>query len=190
MEKVIGSNPILPTNQNTNTIVLFNQRRYMEHLFDDILEKNEQIIKIIKPSKSRYVKALFAPFIIPIFWPHLILILVLTLFTLPFFYMHGYKNLYYAYTNKRLIVRIGIIGVDYHSLDFKNITASSVDVGLFDKSKNATTGTIFFKSSSSSIKFQYVENPYDLLREIREHIDSINENTNSENNQTSSELKF
>ncbi|MDE6361894.1 MAG: hypothetical protein K2L53_02845 [Clostridia bacterium] len=79
-----------------------------------------------------------------------------------------------------MIVRKGIIGVDYHSLDFQNITASSVDVGLFDKSKNATTGTIFFRSSSGFIKFQYVENPYDLLREIREHIDSINENTNSE----------
>ncbi|MDE6505468.1 MAG: PH domain-containing protein [Clostridia bacterium] len=154
----------------------------MEHLFDDILEKNEQIIKIIKPSKSRYTKAMFAPFIIPIFWPHLILILVVTLFTFPFIYMHGYKNLYYAYTNKRLIVRKGMIGVDYRSLDFKNITASSVAVDLFDKGKKATTGTISFSSPTSSIKFQYVENPYDLLREIREHIDSINENANSENN--------
>ena len=57
----------------------------MEHLFDDILEKDEHIVKIIKPSKGRYWKAGLFPFAIPLFWPHLILFMVLTLFTLPFF---------------------------------------------------------------------------------------------------------
>ena len=57
----------------------------MEHLFNDILDKDEQIVKVIKPSKSRCLKAPIMPFAIPIFWPHLILFMVLTLFTLPFF---------------------------------------------------------------------------------------------------------
>ena len=128
----------------------------MEHLFNDILDKDEQIVKVIKPSKGRYLKAPIMPFAIPIFWPHLILFMVLTLFTLPFFYLHGYKNLYYAYTNKRLIIRKGIIGVDYKTLDYKYITASSVNVGFLDKGRHITTGTLSFQSPTTSIKFNYV----------------------------------
>lgn len=143
----------------------------MEELFNDILENDEQIIKVIKPSRGRYWKAPLFPFAIPLFWPHLILLMALTLFTLPFFYAHGYKNLYYAYTNKRLIVRSGIIGVDYHSLDYKNITSTSVNVGFLDK--GSKTGTISFKSNTSHITFNYVENPYDLMKEIKEYMNSI-----------------
>ena len=146
----------------------------MEHLFNDILDKDEQIVKVIKPSKSRYLKAPIMPFAIPIFWPHLILFMVLTLFTLPFFYLHGYKNLYYAYTNKRLLIRKGIIGVDYKTLDYKHITASSVNVGFLDKGRHITTGTLTFQSPTTSIKFNYVENPYDLLREIKEYMNTVN----------------
>lgn len=144
----------------------------MENLFDNILEKDEHIIKIIKPSKSRYWKGL-SLFAIPLFWPHFILIMVFTLFTFPFFYARGYKNLYYAYTNKRLIVRSGIIGVDFKTLDYPFITATSVDVGFLDKIQKSTTGTISFKSPSSSIRFQYVVQPYDLLKEIKEYIGTL-----------------
>lgn len=144
----------------------------MEHLFDDILDKNEHIVKVIKPSKRRYWKSLVV-FAIPIFWPHLILLMALTLFTLPFFYARGYKNLYYAYTDKRLIVRSGIIGVDYKTLDYKFITSTSVDVGFLDKGKKLT-GTLSFKSPTTSIRFQYVEFPYDLLKEIKEYMDTLN----------------
>ena len=144
----------------------------MDHIFDEILEKDEKIVKVIKPSKGRYWKAPLFPFGIPLFWPHLIVIMVCTLFTLPFFYARGYKKLYYAYTNKRLIVRSGMIGVDYQSLDYKDITASSVNVGLLDK--GSKTGSIFFKSPSTSISFRYVENPYDLMKEIKEYMGAIN----------------
>lgn len=153
----------------------------MEQLFNDILDKDEQIVKIIKPSKSRYWKAPILPFAIPLFWPHLILFMVLSLFTLPFFYAHGYKNLYYTYTNKRLIVRKGIIGVDYKTLDYKYISSSSVDVGLLDKGKKVTTGTLSFKSPTASINFNYVENPYDLMKEIKEYIDTVNTESQPEN---------
>lgn len=67
-----------------------------------------------------------------------------------------------------------MIGVDYKTLDYKQITASSVDVGLLDKSKKVTTGTLSFKSPTASIQFQYVENPYDLMREIKEYMDTVN----------------
>ena len=89
------------------------------------------------------------------------------------FYLHGYKNLYYAYTNKR-IIRKGIIWVDYKTLDYTHITASSVNVGFLDKGRHVTTGTLTSQSPTTSIKFNYVENPYNLLREIKEYMNTVN----------------
>ena len=146
----------------------------MDHVFDDILEKDEQIIRVIKPSKGRYWKAPLFPFGIPLFWIHFIILMAITLFTLPIFYARGYKNSYYAYTNKRIIVRSGIIGVDYHSLGYQDITAASVNVGLLDKGSN--TGTVCFKSPTTSITLYYVEKPYDLMKEIKEYMNEINKN--------------
>ena len=144
------------------------------YLFEDILDKDEKIVKIIKPSKSRYWKFFLMPFIIPIFLPHFIVIMACTLFfIIPLLYAHSYKNLYYAYTNKRLIVRSGTIGVDFKTLDYKNIAATSVDVGLLDKGKTKT-GTLSFKSPTTSIRFEYVEDPYNLMREIKEYMDTVN----------------
>ena len=145
----------------------------MEHLFDDILEKDEQIVKIIKPSKSRYWKFFLMPLIIPIFLPHFIVIMACTLFfIIPLLYARSYNNLYYAYTNKRLIVRKGTIGIDYKTLDYKFISSTSVDVGLLDKGKTKT-GSLSFKSPTASIQFDYVENPYDLMREIKEYMNTV-----------------
>ena len=145
----------------------------MQQLFDDILDKDEKIIRVIKPSKSRYWKFFLMPFIIPIFLPHFIVIMACTLFfIIPLLYARSYNNLYYTYTNKRLIVRKGTIGVDYKTLDYKFITSTSVDVGLLDKGK-IKTGSLSFKSPTSSIRFEYVEHPYDLMREIKEYMDTV-----------------
>lgn len=142
----------------------------MGEFFKDILENDEKIIKVVKPSKKRYWRAA-AFFAIPLFWPHLIIMMVFSFFTLPYWYAKGYKNLYYAYTNKRLIVRSGIIGVDYASLEYKDLTSSSVNVGFLDKSCN--TGTLEFVNPSAHgkpILFQYVEKPYELMKEIKDYI--------------------
>lgn len=148
----------------------------MENLFDNIIEKDEQIIKVIKPNKARYWKDVLVFFIIPILWPALIMMLVFTLFTAPFFYARGYKNLCYAYTNKRLIVRSGIWGVDFQSLEYKDITSTSVSVGFLDK--GGKTGSLVFVSPSThnnmAIKFQFIEKPYETMKEIKEYINENN----------------
>lgn len=145
-----------------------------EHVFDDILDSDEQIIGIIKPSKGRYWKDLLAPMLTPFIIHYIILIFCTLIITLPLLFAHAYKNLYYAYTNKRLIVRKGMIGVDYKTLDYKNVTSTSVNVGLLDKGIKKT-GTLSFKSSADSIDFKYVENPYDMMREIKDYMNTIEE---------------
>ena len=147
----------------------------MENLFDEILEKDEQVVKVLRPNKSRYFKAFFGMFYIPIFWPHLILFMVLSLFTLPFWISKACNNTYYAYTNKRLIVRHGVFGNSYDSLEYKDITSTSVRVGFLDKSTK--TGSLVFINPSSHhehpMAFSHIENPYQEMNEIKEYINSV-----------------
>ena len=82
----------------------------------------------------------------------------------------------FAYTNKRLIVRSGIWGVDFQSLEYKDITSTSVSVGFLDK--GGKTGTLVFVSPSThnnmAIKFQFIEKPYETMKEIKEYISENN----------------
>ncbi len=98
--------------------------------------------------------------------------------------MHlSYKNTFYGYTNKRVIIRKGIFGVDYKSLDLKMIGASVVNVTLLDKILRKNTGSINFGSMASPISgatignfiFANVEAPYELYKEIKSHISSVME---------------
>lgn len=148
----------------------------MENVFEEILEKDEQVVKVLKPNKSRYFKSFFGMFYIPIFWPHLIVLMVLSLFTFPIWISKACNNTYYAYTNKRLIVRRGIFGNSYHSLEYKDITSTSVNVGFFDKSSK--TGSLVFVNPSSHHEhpmcFAHIKNPYKEMNEIKEYITSLN----------------
>ena len=146
----------------------------MEEKFKDVLDKDEKIIKVLKPNKKRYYKSFIFPWAIPIFWPHALMLLVLSGFTLPILIAKAYKKSYFAYTNKRLIVRSGIFGVSFNSLEYKDITATSIDVGMFDK--DGKTGSLKFVSPSvhagKPISFSYIENPYEEMKQIKEIIDA------------------
>lgn len=170
-------------------------------LFDDVIEADETIQKGFKPNK----KKVFASFIIfdvivAFFFSLTILgmwldgeipqkekiigtcivagvVLLIVSLTMWFVSLY-YKNAYYIYTNKRIIVRTGVFGVDFHSLDIDNIGASNVCVSLLDKMVGKNTGSIRFGSNSSPITNSYygflnIENPYQVYKEIKGYIQTI-----------------
>ena len=170
-------------------------------LFDDVIEADETIQKGFKPNK----KKVFASFIIfdvivAFFFSLMILgmwldgeipqkekiigtcivagvVLLIVSLTMWFVSLY-YKNAYYVYTNKRIIVRTGVFGVDFHSLDIENIGASNVCVSLLDKMIGKNTGSIRFGSNSSPITSSYygfmnIENPYQVYKEIKGYIQTI-----------------
>lgn len=174
--------------------------------FDDIIEKDEKIIKGYKPNKKKVFvsKSLSIAFLMLFFVTFAMLalwmsdesitqseqvigtIIIASLFVLIFilnliFVSLYYKNTYYVYTNKRIIIRTGVFGVDYHSLDLKNIGASDVCVSLLDKIVRKNTGSIVFGSNSSPIggeksshyDFSHIEKPYEVYKEIKEYIQEI-----------------
>jgi hypothetical protein len=176
----------------------------MQEKFKDILEKDEKIVKVYKPNKLKFwvaylllfvfgisiwsfciclgaVPEVGKPFDADLFW--LLFRISLGVFVVLIFFeiLFGaiyYKNKYYAYTEKRIIIRSGVIGVDYKSLEFKSLTATIVNVTFIDKILGQNTGSIIFGSPSSPMvdhmpyTFKHIAEPYLVMREIKEHIDA------------------
>ncbi len=143
-------------------------------LFDCILDKDEYIIKTIRPNKKRYcLVSQFGYFInFILFFVIAIIFLVLSLNSIVemgFFYviiglsaaillafiwniiyvLVSYKKTFYACTNKRIIIRSGFIGVDFKTLDINMIGTINVNVSFLDKLMKKNTGRISFGSQSS-----------------------------------------
>ncbi len=181
-------------------------------MFDNILDNDEVVVDILRPSKA---KLIIRTVLLAVFWIILLLIcfvpyfitssiieeatidgfigvilaivfLVIIFFQI-FFTMMWYNKTYYAYTNKRLIIRTGIIGVDFRSLDIKMVGATDVYVSLLDKIANKNTGSLRFGSMSSPIvnsasmfSFSHISDPYNNYKKIKEHIELCKQtNTNA-----------
>lgn len=170
-------------------------------LFDDVLEADEVIQKGYKPNKKRvFASSIFFDVIVALFIGIALLgmwldqdmpmneriigtccvvgVLLLIVGIMTWFVALYYKNVFYVYTNKRVIVRTGIFGVDFHSLDIDNIGASDVCVTFLDKIVRKNTGSIRFGSNSSPISNSYynfanIEDPYQVYKEIKEYIRSV-----------------
>lgn len=112
-----------------------------------------------------------------------VLALVVFLYVLDIVYsIFFYKNLYFAVTNQRVIIRKGVFGTDFQALDMKMIGAINVSVTLLDKICHKNTGSIHFGSTSSPISntsrntlynFTNITDPYKEYKEIKKYIDEI-----------------
>ena len=176
-------------------------------VFDDVLEDKEQIIKGYKPVKSKmFLSNLTIGFIFNLFLILLAVLnfvdssmtlterlvgsliplgIVILIFTFSIlFTCLSYKNTYYVLTNKRIIIRSGVFGVDFQALDIANIGASMVTVSLLDKILRKKTGSIKFGLNSSPINaegkvssyaFMHITDPYKVHKEIKEFINKSKE---------------
>lgn len=169
-------------------------------VFKNILDKDETIIKIYKPNKLKmFFSTFFATFFIylvfaitiivglapasPANYLTLAILISLAIFvvfvTIALLFVNlEYKNIYYAYSNKRIIIRKGIFGIDYKSLDMTMIGAVTVNVSLIDKILRKNTGTISFGSTANPMgqnaalfAFANITSPYETYKEIKSVID-------------------
>ncbi len=128
---------------------------------ESILAKDEQVIWRGKPKKSAYLYSSFVKelpgllsglltttlFFVMVgiylgmeaFWISLAFIgvfWVIGLFTKIgrlVTYSYRYKNIDYALTNRRIIIRSGLIGVDYKSINYKEVKTVKLDVTWIDR---------------------------------------------------------
>lgn len=109
------------------------------------------------------------------------IILVLFLFVI-LGYVVRYKRTIYVVTNKRLIIRSGFIGVDYKSVELRQIGLINVRVDFLDKLIKSNTGTITFASAAipmygqngqvGAFRFACVDNPYEVYKRVKELVPS------------------
>lgn len=76
-----------------------------------------------------------------------------------------HKNIDYAITSRRLIARSGIVGLDFQSIDYADISNVRVDVSILERFFNVGT-VIISTSSGQSLGFCAVEAPYALYTKI------------------------
>lgn len=181
----------------------------MEELFSHILDEDEKIIKVFKPNKCKFYWSAFVKYTISI--GIFVLVSILSIFldtetnAKPIYALIPvgiyfvllllimllakiyYKNLYFAYSNKRVIVRTGIFGVDFKSLDMSMIGAVDVYVSLLDKIIKKNTGSLSFGSAASPVggnnangyKFNHIVAPYETCKEIKSYIDAYKKSIHS-----------
>ena len=168
----------------------------MEKYFEQILDSDEKVIKAYKPHKCKFyfenllgfalIYLVICVFFVVIIasdpeinalWVLLPIGAFALLMTISWLLLRVYyNNNFYAYTNKRIIIRTGIIGVDYKSLDMSMIGIVNVRVGILDKILRKNTGQLCFGSVASNAQsichhFSNIENPYESCKEIKSAID-------------------
>jgi uncharacterized membrane protein YdbT with pleckstrin-like domain len=90
----------------------------------------------------------------------------------------------FAITPKRVIIKSGIIGTDFKSIEYNQIKAVAVDVGIIGKifsvgtikidtgktetysSGNIRSNNFAIKTRTMYEKFQLIDNPYDVHKQI------------------------
>ena len=83
----------------------------------------------------------------------------------------NYKNLEYAFTNKRIIIRSGIIGIDFKNIYYSEIESVNLKVGLFDKLFKV--GDIYIKSNNQSQVLFDISDPYFITQKLQEIVIDI-----------------
>lgn len=102
-------------------------------------------------------------FIIPFFLIHLTPVWIWIANTVKA--VREVKNLEYAVTDKRIIIRSGVIGIDFKFINYTEIDSVNVKVGLIDKIFKV--GDIYINSSVNSGVLWDVSNPYGVGRALQ-----------------------
>ena len=160
---------------------------------EDILDKNEKILLRSKPNKGAYIWSAvltMLPFaLIWLLFDGIALAAVLHVdipagagwLLLFFFAFHmipvwiwlgniiravaEFKNIEYVFTDKRIIVRSGIIGIDFKSVYYSEIEGVNLKVGLFDRLFKV--GDIYIQSMKQSTVLNDISNPYFMLARLQ-----------------------
>ena len=98
----------------------------------------------------------------------------------------GYKNISYAFTDKRIIIRSGVIGIDFKFAYYSEIESVNVKVGIWDRMFKV--GDLYIKSPTQTLLLEDIKSPYayaskiqDLVRDLKADINYPNDLRPEEN---------
>ena len=88
---------------------------------------------------------------------------------------HAHKNLEYAVTQKRVLIRSGIIGIDVQSIYYADIESVNLKVGIIDRILKV--GDIYLTGKVKAQVLWDIENPYDTVRFLQEVVHDMKTDT-------------
>ncbi|MDO8538705.1 MAG: PH domain-containing protein [archaeon] len=146
---------------------------------DKILNEDEQVLWEGKP--------VFLPYFLSSFFG--LIVIAIFFFIIPFFgfifaiiIILGlaysflvYENIHYAITDKRVIFQSGLIGRDFQTVDFDQVTNAEVNVDIFDKIFGGNTGSVLVQSAGMFTQTKsgavpkpsmiaHIPNPYEVFK--------------------------
>lgn len=83
----------------------------------------------------------------------------------------SYKNLEYAFTNKRIIIKSGFIGIDFKNIYYSEIHSVNLKVGPIDKILKV--GDIYIRSNNKSQVLFDIPDPYFITQKLQEIVIDI-----------------
>ena len=167
---------------------------YKNNSIEDIIGDGENLLLKMKPKKSAYKFNSIVAFLpIALIWliidTGFICGLALTgsvpkivwAIIIPFFAVHllpvwifignivkagrAWKNLEYAFTDRRIIIRSGVIGINIANIYYTDIKGVNLKIGLFDRLFKV--GDIYIKAADQSKVLYDLEEPYFNLSRIQ-----------------------
>ncbi len=166
--------------------------------FEAIKDDNETIFWSSKPTFIPFVATGIPFLIVGIIWG----IIDFSIFRNGFMYLGGWLNLfmllhlfpfygsiinmirlvlvsnntYYAYTNRRLMLRTGFFGTDFKTIDYDKIQNIEVNVNPLERVLNVGTIKIYTgevgrsKNGTYSIytRFIGIKNPYEVFKQLKQ----------------------
>lgn len=161
---------------------------------EQILMDEEQILVRLKPNKASLIWEAFLkglPFVLiwAAFDIFFISMVILTgeasemLFILiPFFLIHlapvwiyianivktiaGHKNIEYVFTDRRIIIRSGVIGIDFKTINYADVVGVNCKVGIIEKIFKV--GDIHIQAKSQNALLNNIEQPYYYLSKLQQ----------------------
>lgn len=91
-----------------------------------------------------------------------------------------HENLEYAFTNKRIIIKSGIIGIDFKNIYYSEIESVNLKVGIVDRIEKV--GDIYIKSNGGANVLYDLENPYTLTEKLQKIVVDIKTDIQFPNN--------
>ena len=79
--------------------------------------------------------------------------------------MAGAKNIEYVFTDKRIIIRSGVIGIDFKNIYYTDVQGINCKVGIFDRMFKV--GDLYIKAFNQSAVLMNIETPYFYLQKLQ-----------------------
>ncbi len=135
------------------------------------------IFMIITQNVAAHIGGWFIAFMILFFGIHLIPVWLFVYNLIK--KLAGYKNLEYVFTDKRIIIRSGVIGVDFKFIYYEEIQSVLVKVGVFDRLFKV--GDLYIKTESQTGIIEDIKAPYQYSTKIQKIAQDIKTDINYPN---------